>query len=72
MSEYSGVRGSDSLGNTFAAIKRMQQSIQVDNDSLAILGKGPIYVGGEEGMKDIRIVEAAFESAAANGKRVLI
>lgn len=72
MSEYSGVTGSDSQGNKFAAIKVIQQSIQMDNDALSILNKGPLLVSGEEGMKDIRIVQAAFESAASNGKRVLI
>ena len=72
MSQYSGVTGRDSESNVFPAIKVMQQSIQMDNDALSILGNGPLLVAGEEGMKDIRIVQAAFASAAQNGKRIVL
>ena len=41
----------------------------MDNDALAILGEGPALVSGEEGLKDIRIVNAIFE-AARTGKEV--
>lgn len=71
MSQYSGVKGTDSLGGAYPAIKGMQQTLQMDNDAKAILGLGNILVPGEEGMKDIAIVEAAFASATT-GKRVVL
>ena len=69
MQSYSGVTGLTNDGKRFPPIKEMQQAIQMDNDALAISRNGPILVSGEEGMRDIRIVEAAFASAAT-GKRV--
>lgn len=71
MQSYSGVAGLTSDGKRFAPIKEVQQAIQMDNDALAILGNGPIFVSGEEGMRDIHIVEAAFQSAAT-GKRIIL
>ncbi|WP_339723890.1 Gfo/Idh/MocA family oxidoreductase [uncultured Paraglaciecola sp.] len=71
MSEYSGVTGLTSDGRHFPPIKGLQQAIQMDDDALAILNKGPILVPGEEGLRDIHVVQAAFESAAS-GKRVLL
>ncbi|MBF7075031.1 Gfo/Idh/MocA family oxidoreductase [Glaciecola sp. MH2013] len=71
MSNYSGVSGKTSDGEILTAIRGMQQSLQMDNDALAILGKGPILVNGEEGLKDIHIVQAAFESVAKNKRIVL-
>jgi glucose-fructose oxidoreductase len=43
----------------------------MDNDALAILNKSPVLVPGEEGMRDIRIVEAIFK-AAKEEKRILL
>lgn len=71
MSQYTGVTGKTSDGDVFPAIKGMQQTIQMDNDALAILNKGPILVNGEEGLKDIHIVQSAFKSAAS-GKLVML
>lgn len=71
MSEYDGVKGKSSDGRSFPVFKGIQQTQQMDNDALAILGKGPILVSGEEGMRDIHIVEAAFKSAAS-GKRIVL
>ena len=71
MSPYNGVKGNTSEGLKLPAITGMQQSLQMDNDALAILGKGPILVPGEEGMRDIHIVESAFKSASL-GKRVAL
>lgn len=71
MSEYTGVTARTSDGKTLPAITDIQQAIQMDNDALAILNKGPILVSGEEGMRDIHVVEATFKSAAS-GKRVLL
>lgn len=71
MSEYSGVQGSASDGTRFPEFKGIQQARQMDNDALAILGQKPILVPGEEGMRDIYVVEAAFKSAAT-GKRIAL
>ena len=71
MSTYSGVKGMSSAGEVLPAISGMQQTLQMDNDALAILGKGPILVSGEEGMRDIHVVQAAFESAS-KGDRVVL
>jgi glucose-fructose oxidoreductase len=48
-----------------------QQANQMDQDALAIMGKKPMLVPGEEGLRDIRIVEAILESAKT-GNRVMI
>lgn len=69
MSEYSGVTGYNSDGKTFPAIKKMQQTLQMDDDARAILGNGPVLVPGIEGLRDIYVVQAIFESAAS-GKRI--
>jgi len=71
MSEYSGVQGRTSRGEVLRPIRMMQQTLQMDNDALAILNKGQILVPGEDAMKDIQIVEAAFKSAQT-GKRVTL
>ncbi|QJR82780.1 Gfo/Idh/MocA family oxidoreductase [Alteromonas pelagimontana] len=71
MQSYSGVTGTTSDGKEFSAIDGMQQTIQMDDDAKAILGKGPALVTGEEGLRDIRIVNAIF-AAAQSGKRVTL
>ncbi len=69
MQSYSGVTGTTSDGKTFPPLDGKQQALQMDNDALAILGEGPELVSGEEGLKDIRIVNAIFK-AARTGKEV--
>lgn len=71
MSEYSGVTAKTSTGLTLPPMPGMQQRLQMDNDALAMLGLGPILVTGEEGMKDIHVVENAFKSAQL-GKRIVL
>lgn len=34
----------------------------MDDDALAILNNKPVIVPGEEGLKDIRVVEAIYKS----------
>jgi glucose-fructose oxidoreductase len=41
-----------------------QQSLQMDDDALAILNGTEVMVPGEEGLKDIRVVEAIYRSVA--------
>jgi glucose-fructose oxidoreductase len=41
----------------------------MDDDAQAIMQKKPMLVPGEEGLRDIRIVEAIYQSAAT-GRQV--
>lgn len=71
-SAYAGNKGTSPLGEINSPYDvPWQQANQMDQDSLAILGGKPMLVPGEEGLRDIRIVEAILE-AAKTGKRVLI
>ena len=44
-----------------------QQARQMDDTADAIVNKTPVRVPGEEGMRDMRIVEAIYRSIAAGG-----
>jgi glucose-fructose oxidoreductase len=68
---YSGVRGSTSDGKTLDAFLGSQQARQMDDDAFAILHSQPLLVSGEEGLRDIRVVEAIF-SSAKTGRRIVI
>jgi len=72
-SGYNGVKGSGSGGFLvkYPYEVPMQQAMQMDDDALAIINKKPVLVPGEEGLRDIKIVEAIYE-AARTGKRVKI
>lgn len=69
---YSGVTGKASDGRVYDAFKGNQQARQMDDDALAIMHNKAVLVPGEEGMKDIKVVEAIFKSAENNGKRIEI
>ncbi|MBV6646267.1 MAG: Gfo/Idh/MocA family oxidoreductase [Cyclobacteriaceae bacterium] len=60
---YGGIRGE--TGDGILLNKRIpnQQARQMDDDALAILRNESVLVPGEEGLRDIRIVEAAYQSA---------
>ncbi len=71
-SGYAGNKGKSPQGEiNFPYDVPWQQANQMDQDALAIMGKKPMLVPGEEGLRDIRIVEAILESAKT-GKRVMI
>lgn len=71
-SAYSGNKGKSPLGEiNFPYQVPWQQANQMDMDSLAIMGGKPMPVPGEEGLRDIRIVNAILESAKT-GKKVMI
>ena len=71
-SAYSGNKGKSPLGEiNFPYQVPWQQANQMDMDSLAIMGGKPMPVPGEEGLRDIRIVNAILESAKT-GKKVKI
>jgi glucose-fructose oxidoreductase len=62
---YAGLKGSSPLGeiNTSYEVP-WQQANQMDDDALSIMQGKPMLVPGEEGQRDIRIVEAILRSAA--------
>ncbi|MDH5607930.1 MAG: Gfo/Idh/MocA family oxidoreductase [Cyclobacteriaceae bacterium] len=68
---YNGIKGSTSDGKILDIQIPNQQARQMDENSLAIMEDKPVLVPGEEGLKDVRIVEAIFKSAAT-GERVVI
>jgi len=70
-SGYSGQNGITSDGIRLNAVIPNQQARQMDDDALAILENKKVLVPGEEGMKDILVVEAIHRSAKT-GKRVTI
>jgi len=71
-SAYDGAKGSSPLGkiNTEYDVP-WQQAKQMDDDAMSILKRQPMLVPGEEGLRDIRIVEAIYK-AASSGQRVKV
>jgi glucose-fructose oxidoreductase len=70
-SAYSNVQGETSDGMKIPpAITQVphEQVRQMDDDAMAILNKKPVMVPGEEGLKDIRVVEAVYRSVKENKK----
>lgn len=63
MQAYAGVRGRTSSGTRLNQSISNQQAKQMDDDAQAILNDTPVMVPGKEGQKDIRIVEAIYQSA---------
>jgi glucose-fructose oxidoreductase len=69
-SAYSGVKGKSPLGEINTSYSTpWQQAKQMDDDALSIMQGKSMFVPGEEGLRDIRIVEAIYRSAAS-GKSV--
>lgn len=71
MQSYTGVKGKTSDGTLLNKTIVNQQTSQMDDDALAILNNKAVIVPGEEGLRDIRIVEAALRSAT-QGKRITL
>ncbi len=69
---YSGVKGGTSDGKILSPMGKNQQAVQMDDDALAILNDKPMIAPGEDGLKDIIVLEKIYESAAAGGKRLEI
>ncbi|MCC6287346.1 MAG: Gfo/Idh/MocA family oxidoreductase [Chitinophagaceae bacterium] len=65
-SAYNGIKGKSPLGeiNTPYEVP-WQQANQMDDDALSIINNKPMLVPGEEGLRDIRIVEAILKAAEA-------
>jgi glucose-fructose oxidoreductase len=69
-SAYFGVKGSSPLGEINHPYQvPWQQANQMDDDAQAIMQGKSMLVPGQEGLRDIRIVEAIYK-AAGTGKRV--
>ena len=68
---YSNIKGSTSDGRTLGIAIPNQQALQMDNDSKAIINDTPVLVPGEEGLRDIRVVEAVYHSVAEKGQVML-
>jgi glucose-fructose oxidoreductase len=66
MQSYSGVKGEASDGTKLDKTVEHQQAKQMDDDALAILEKRPPLVPGDEGLRDIRIINA-IQRTIANG-----
>ena len=71
MQSYTGVQGRTSDGTLLDQPIEDQQARQMDNDALAILEGRPVLVPGEDGLRDIRILQAIRE-AARTGRAVEI
>jgi len=67
-SMYAGVQGDTSDGKLLNTYIENQQAKQMDDDAISIINNTPVLVPGEEGIKDIRIVEAIYNSAKNNHK----
>ncbi|WP_224489922.1 Gfo/Idh/MocA family protein [Robertkochia flava] len=72
MQSYTGVQGGASDGTRLEPIKGKQQVLQMQDDARSIINNTPVMVPGEEGLKDIRIVEAIQKSVKLGSKYVQI
>lgn len=69
-SGYGGLQGRSTLGDIhFPYEVPWQQANQMDDDAQSIKSGKPLLVPGEEGLRDIRIVEAIYK-AAGTGQAV--
>ncbi len=69
---YSGLKGRTSDNKLLEATIPNQQARQMDDDAFSILNKKSLLVPGEEGLRDIRVVEAIHKSASLNGQEIKI
>lgn len=69
---YTGPKGTSPLGEINHEYQvPWQQAKQMDDDSLSIMQEKPMLVPGEEGQRDIRIVQAIYKSAGT-GERITL
>lgn len=71
---YDNIKGRTSDGKLIEdeGVLPHQQALQMDNDALAILEKRPPRVPGEEGLRDMRVVDAVYASAREGGRRIVL
>lgn len=65
---YSGVNGKTSDGVILNATIPNEQARQMDDDAVAIINGKTLIAPGEEGLKDIRVVEAVYQSVAKKSR----
>ncbi len=70
-SSYRGIKGTTSDGVLDFPIIN-QQAAQMDHVANAILENKPMLVPGEEGLRDMIVVDAIYKSIATGGKKVTI
>ncbi len=63
LQEYTGITGTTSDGKVFSTVIPHQQARQMDDDAMAILNGTEAIAPGEEGQRDVRIIEAIIECA---------
>ncbi|MDZ7646870.1 MAG: Gfo/Idh/MocA family oxidoreductase [Cytophagales bacterium] len=61
---YNGIDGETSDGIRLNTPINNEQATQMDDDALAIMNNSVLIAPGEEGLKDIRVVEAIYRSVA--------
>ena len=69
--QYSGINGITTDGIQLNAAIPNQQAKQMDEDAVAIINNTPVLVPGEEGWKDIVVVEAIYRSVKEKGRVVI-
>lgn len=65
---YNGINGITSDGIKLNTPIANEQAKQMDDDALSIINNQPMLVPGEEGFKDIKVVEAIYRSVATKGR----
>jgi len=63
MQSYHGVVGERSDGHLMDTFIESQQARQMDDDAVAIINGRPLMCSGEEGLKDIHIINGIFKVA---------
>ena len=71
MQPYNGVQGKTSDGKILGPPVPNQQSLQMDNDAMAIMNGTPMLAPGEMGKADVAVIRAVIE-AAESGREVAI
>jgi glucose-fructose oxidoreductase len=71
-SAYNGIKGSLSDGSAINIPVKNQQALQIDDDCKAIMDKKGLIASGIEGLNDIKVVEAIYQSVLQGGARVKI
>ncbi|MEO5959457.1 MAG: Gfo/Idh/MocA family oxidoreductase [Opitutaceae bacterium] len=69
---YSGIKLTTSNGPSEIAAARSQQAIQLDDFAMCIREGRESIVSGEMGLRDVKIIEAIYASAANGGARTLV
>jgi predicted dehydrogenase len=68
---YGPIKGRTHKGEMSWDTSKMHQTWQMDGMANAILNGGPDFnTTGEEGLKDMKIIEAIYKSIAAGGKKI--